>query len=84
MSDLGDKVIALAPCFTCGNGFDFNPETVPTIMIDPVTNKPPDANGLPDPEAVKRAKPEPICPACARKIRATRIANGLPTWRSIS
>lgn len=73
MSD--PKLFALGRCFTCDTGFDFDPETVTTVMIDPLTNRPPDVGPDaqpidPDPAAVERSVPKMICPPCVIKVRA--------------
>jgi hypothetical protein len=64
-------VVALGPCCTCGQFFEFDPDKVPSVSVDPVTNRPPDvdAAGLPctaAPEALARVRQQPYCPSCAR------------------
>jgi hypothetical protein len=64
MSD--DKLFAMDNCFVCGQVFSFDPETVISVWVDPVTNRPPDVNVFgeqitPDPAAVERAVRRPIC-----------------------
>lgn len=64
--------LAMAPCYACGQLFGFNPHTVVSVPIDPVTGLPPDVaadgtNITPDPEAVSRAVSRPLDNACARR-----------------
>ncbi len=68
-----EHMLAFAPCFTDGQVFGFNPETVISVPIDPQTNRPPDVDEhgghiTPDPAAVARAVRMPICNACARRV----------------
>lgn len=58
-------------CFACKRPFDFDPDSVPSVPIDPVTGLPPDLGG--DPE---RARREPICPSCARSANVRRRKAG--------
>lgn len=72
MSD--PQFLALGRCFTCDKAFDFDPESVTTVLIDPVTNRPPDVGPDaeridPDPIAVDRAVPKLVCPECVIEIR---------------
>jgi hypothetical protein len=52
-------MFALGPCWACKRTFTFDPDRVPSIPIDPVTNRPSDLGG--DPARVVR---EPICSTC--------------------
>lgn len=64
--------IATGPCWLCRHDFAFHPDLVTSIYIDPVTRLAPDLGGDP-----KRARREPICPACCKAANPERIRNGL-------
>ncbi|MGH3540779.1 MAG: hypothetical protein ACRDTO_00140 [Mycobacterium sp.] len=68
-------VVAIAPCFACGNPFAFNPDTVPSCPVDPLTGLPPDLGG-----DQYRAVRQPICPHCRREANPRRVAAGLTPW----
>lgn len=68
----GAAGLALGPCFMCGVPFWFDPETVTSVRIDPVTGLAPDLGG--DPE---RARREPLCPPCCRAANRIRRPGGL-------
>jgi hypothetical protein len=63
---------ALGPCFCCGLPFSYHPGLVARVWIDPETGQAPDTGGDPD-----RARPEAVCPRCARAANPFRLANGL-------
>jgi hypothetical protein len=65
-------VIAFGACVVCLVPFAFDPETVPSIPIDPTNGRSPDLGGDP-----ARATKQPICPACARRVNPIREAHGL-------
>lgn len=74
-------MIAFGPCCVCGNVFSFNPDQVPSILMDPETGRPPDVdeNGhptQPSPEAAARAVKRPYCPVCAKALNTERRARG--------
>lgn len=69
------QAFALGPCLVCGQPFTFDPETVPSVPIDPVTGLPPDLGGDP-----ARARRQPLCPPCVTKANKERKARGLPGW----
>lgn len=76
-------IAALSRCYVCGKPFMFDPDRVPSILIDPLTRLPPDvaADGSPitaSPEAVQRSRREPYCPACARGLNAELRRQGKP------
>lgn len=84
MSDYTERIAALVRCFTCGALFPCDPETVPSVYIDPITNCPPDT--LPADEieaATERARRQPLCPPCVSRINKRRAANGMPLIRTI-
>jgi len=64
---------AMGPCWSCGKRFAFAPERVPSIPIDPVSNRPPDLGGDP-----ARAILRPICEDCVRLANANRRMAGRP------
>lgn len=77
MDDIS-KLIAEGQCCGCSKIFAFNPFTVPSIFIDPVTGKSPDL--LPEAEqaaAMQRAEKEPVCPDCVEKANLIREKNNL-------
>ncbi|MFI6512916.1 hypothetical protein ACIBCT_35405 [Streptosporangium sp. NPDC050855] len=64
----------------CRKVFDFDPETVNSVLVDPETGLPPDTDPetrtptrTPTPEELARSERMPICPECANKMRR-RIA----------
>jgi hypothetical protein len=65
---------AFGPCYACGNNFDYNPDTVPSVFVDPQTRKPPDVD--PEPGGFERAYREPICPRCVAKVNPLRAKAG--------
>lgn len=65
-------LVALAPCFMCGRPFQFHPDLVTSIHVDPVTGLPPDLGGDP-----ARARREPLCPPCCRLANPERARRGL-------
>jgi hypothetical protein len=67
---------ALGPCFACKQLFGFDPDTVPSVLIDPQTGKPPDVD--PAPGGRERARREPLCPNCVAEINPQRAERGLP------
>lgn len=67
---------AFAPCFMCKEPFFFDPETVISVPIDPVTGLPPDLGGDP-----ARAVKQPIDARCLQVAAAQRRRRGLPPWR---
>lgn len=64
-------LVVLGECFVCRRPFTFNPHLVPSIPIDPVTQRPPDLGG--DPE---RAQREPICESCVERVNRIRESLG--------
>jgi hypothetical protein len=74
-------MVAVGPCFVHGGVFRYDPERVPTVLIDPDTGRPPDVGAdaqpvTPDPAAVARAVARPYCPGCAVKLNAARRGRG--------
>lgn len=75
---MGGHLVAAGPCGLCGARFTFDPETVPSIMLDMSTGLPPDVGGTPMEQGVAK----PVCPACVKEFNAARRAAGLPViWR---
>lgn len=73
--------IAAGRCFACGEVFSFNPTWVPSVPIDPRTNRPLDVdaegNLQPvDPIAELRAVKRPICEDCITLVNARRSERG--------
>ena len=64
-------MFAYGPCWSCGRMFTFNPDRVPSIQIDPVTQRPTDLGGDP-----ARARREPICADCVERANAERRRDG--------
>jgi hypothetical protein len=68
------NLLGIAPCFTCGQPFAFDPDRVVSVPIDPVTGLPPDAPGAnPQGDYVRR----PICPGCCQAMNPERARRGL-------
>lgn len=75
-------VSVASPCFTCGRIFSYNPHLVPSVPIDPQTNRPLDVNERGkeqpiDPEARARAIRQPLCRDCIALVNVRRIEKGL-------
>jgi hypothetical protein len=72
------RLVALGRCFTCGQPFSFDPDTVPSVLIDPTTNLPPDIGHTDPADAVK----QPVCPTCVTQVNAVRRSEGkAAAWR---
>ena len=71
-------MLAYGHCYTCGRGFTFDPDLVPSVPIDPYTNKPLDVDPSPDGLAVARARAvkQPVCDECVRRINENRREMG--------
>lgn len=73
-------------CVVCKQTFEFDPRSVPTILIDPETGLPPGMTVLGSlrpamPEAVARSADEPICPQCTSRARQFQAASeSTPVW----
>lgn len=77
------EVIALGQCCVHGGLFEFDPDRVPSVLVDPETGLPPDVNEAgqyrePTAEALARSRREPYCPACARGLNAEAARRSLP------
>jgi len=79
-------MIALGPCWACRRVFEYHPDLVQSVLIDPVTGLAPDMGGDP-----QRARREPLCPDCCKLANAERRRRGLEllderdsldTWRA--
>jgi hypothetical protein len=81
MSDGG--YIVASPCLLCGRAFTYNPDLVPSVFVDPSTNRPPDvgADGerrVPTADEVARAVRKPLCPECVEVVNLARSRFGMP------
>jgi hypothetical protein len=66
-------MIAIGPCWTCKKQFEFHPDFVASVIIDPATRLPmdhPDAGNGPGEKV-------PLCPDCCRLINVERANRGL-------
>jgi hypothetical protein len=77
--------VALGPCFVHGGIFAFDPDRVPTVLIDPVTERPVDVDEHgnrfePSAGALARVRKAPYCPVCARALNVMREEQGLPPF----
>jgi hypothetical protein len=73
MTDEIDHVVAFGRCWICRRTFSFHPERVTSVLIDPLSGKPPDLGGDPG-----RARREPVCPSCCVRVNIERRDRGLP------
>jgi hypothetical protein len=67
------RLVGIDSCLACGKGFMFDPDTVVTVPIDPVSGLPPDMGGDPD-----RVVLRPVCDPCIELANPGRVRNGLP------
>lgn len=79
---------ALGPCYFCGNTFEYDPDRVPIIVIDPQTDLPPDLteHGVPVSDeyrvsaafqaALERSQRKPICPTDVERLNKARVSRG--------
>jgi hypothetical protein len=77
-------LIAISPCFACRAPFPYDPDRVPSVLVDPETGLPPDLNpdGTsrgPDADALRRSVRQPLCPPCCRRANGERRRRGLPS-----
>lgn len=61
---------AAGPCWSCGEVFSFDPDTVDSVPIDPKTSLPPDIK--PRAGGYERAVKRPICEECMGRVRLAR------------
>lgn len=66
-------LFAFGRCWSCGRSFTFDPDRVPSIPIDPVTNRPSDMGGIPE-----RVVKQPICRGCVEAANENRRREGRP------
>jgi hypothetical protein len=74
------RLVAIGECWSCHRLFAFDPDLVPSVPIDPLTNRPPDMDP-PDGDraaSAARAIRRPVCRACIRKANALSAAEGRP------
>lgn len=76
--DPDQRLLATGACYVHDGVFSFNPDTVPSVLVDPATGLPGDhPNATPNlrrEELVAR----PVCPDCVDAWNAQRVAKGLP------
>jgi hypothetical protein len=78
------QLIGYGPCWSCGRLFTFDPDLVPSLPIDPETNRPVDVDEHGEPgrawtaEEYARTVKQPICEACIGKSNDLRAAKGQP------
>lgn len=72
---MSGQLVGFCACWLCKQVFMFNPDSVPSVLIDPVTGRPPDLGGDP-----ARAQREPLCPTCVETVNPLREARGLPPF----
>jgi hypothetical protein len=65
-------LLALGPCYLCGAPFSFDPDTVPSVMVDERTN----AVATDDTPAELRVRKQ-LCDDCVERIEALRKEQGL-------
>jgi hypothetical protein len=88
-----EQITTIGKCHMCKRTFSFTPADVMTVMMDPETNLPlgmtvSGAFREPAPEAVSRAEPVRVCPACVDRAEQLGASmNRSPrfdTWRKDS
>ncbi|TDB88699.1 hypothetical protein [Actinomadura sp. 7K534] len=73
-------------CVACKRVFEFDAQSVLTVLIDPETGLPPGMTVVGSlrqatPEAVARSTDEPVCPQCVTRARQYHVMNGTsPIW----
>ena len=68
-------LILYGACWSCGRLFTSDPDLVPSLPVDPVTNTPADVGAhADDAEYVK----QPICRTCVERSNEQRRAAGRP------
>ena len=65
------QLIAFGPCWSCKQPFAFDPDLVPSLPVDPVTNLPSDMGG-----DASRCVRQPICADCVEIANENRRAAG--------
>ena len=78
---MAGQALATGTCYMHDGLFTFDPDTVPSVLIDPQTDRPPDIDEHgrpvePDPAAIMRSVRQPICPDCVAKVNPARAAAG--------
>jgi hypothetical protein len=64
-------VLAIGPCWACKQPFAFDPRTVTSVWVDPVTQLPPELGG-----DRARADRQPICCGCVALVNEQRAKRG--------
>jgi hypothetical protein len=69
-SEPGEALFAVSACHTCKRTFAYNPDLVPSVLVDPATGYPPDNAEHPgDPD---RAVARPLCRRCVDMVNRRR------------
>jgi hypothetical protein len=72
-------LMAIGPCWSCGQQFQFNPDKVPSIPVCVECSRPTalhEYNCSRNAEVVKR----PLCAECMRRVNDNRRRNGLSAF----
>jgi hypothetical protein len=80
--EAGGGFVALSECWVHKGIFEFDPDTVLTILIDPRTRLPTDVDAdgnkiTQDPAAIERSVQQPICPRCVALLDAEAVRRGM-------
>lgn len=80
-------LVAHTRCWFHGGIFACDPDRVTTVMVDPVTDNPPDVDPVTGQpldhgsalvqERVARSRYEPLCPPCCKRLNDAAEAKGL-------
>lgn len=73
-------LVARGACWACKAVFSFDPDTVPSVPIDPQTGLPPDVGGTPPERAIR----QPLCENCVAQLVTWRAEAGKPVWEERS
>lgn len=65
---------AAGPCYICKRNFAFDPDTVPSFVVEPVEDR---VISGPDDPGMLRAQREPVCYGCAEAVALVRAQRGL-------
>jgi hypothetical protein len=76
--------VLVAPCGMCKTICTADPDTCPSVLIDPQTGRPADVTEAGElipldqvaPEAMARSRREPLCPRCIKRVNDAYRATG--------